>query len=99
MELGKLNMFHQISKVSGWISVIVGLIILFLFNVGLLTSFSVSFLNDFNLLIFITFCSAIIALFNKQHRSFGLWGLCIALFSVIFIFGTFILGWMVMPFP
>lgn len=99
MELGKLNMFYYISKVSGWISVITGLISLFLFNVGLLTSHPVSFMNDFSVLIFINFCSAILPLFNKQHRSLGIWGLCIALFCIIFIFGSFFLGWAVAPFP
>ena len=99
MELGKLNMFHQLSKVSGWISIISGLIVLFLFNIGILTSYMINFMNDTNLLIFISIGSGIIALFNKQHRTLGIWGLFIALFSIIFIFGSFILGWIVVPFP
>lgn len=99
MELGKISIYDRIAKLFGWLSILSGLIVLFLFNIGLLTNFLINLLVDFNLLILICLGSAGIPLFNKQHRSLGIWGLCIALFCIFFIMSMFILGWMVNPFP
>jgi len=99
MELGKLTILNQITKVSGWISVIIGLIVLFIFNIGLVTNYSINIMGDFIGLLFISFLTSVIALFNKQSRSLGIWGLSISLYCLVFIFGTFILGWSAVPFP
>ena len=99
MELGKLTIIHQISKVSGWISVIIGLIVLFIFNIGLVTNYSINIMGDFSGLLFISFLTSVIALFNKRSRALGIWGLSISLYCLVFIFGTFILGWSAVPFP
>ena len=99
MELGRISVFNQVAKVLGWLSIISGLIVLFIFNAGLLTNYSINLIEDFNTIMLISFCSAFITLFNKQHRSLGVWGFCIVLFCIFFAFGTFILGWMVVPFP
>lgn len=99
MELGKLTIVHQITKVSGWISVIIGLIVLFIFNIGLVTNYSINIMGDFSGLLFISFLTSVIALFNKQSRALGIWGLSISLYCLVFIFGIFILGWSAVPFP
>ena len=97
MELGSLkNKFFQY---AGWISVILGLITLIIFNVALLSNFDSPFMNLYSLFISGCLLFAILACFNKHSRSLGKWGLFLGLYLILFIATIFFLGWMINPFP
>lgn len=98
MELGKLKQ-SKFPAITGWISIFSGLFILLLFNINMLTNYSMVLLDYFIIFIGIGFIFAWPAIFSKNTRFLGLWGLGLSLFLLIFIFVIFILGWMIVPFP
>lgn len=99
MELGKINRFETPLKICGWISIFSGLIILFIFNIGILTNYETALDDFYSLFIFFSFVFGFTALFSKRSRSLGFWGLSIGLFLILFVAVIFILGWVIVPFP
>lgn len=99
MELDKINRFETPLKICGWISVIIGLIMLFTFNIGLLTNYETPLDDYYSLVISLSFLFGFIALFSKRSRSLGIWGLGIGVFILLFLVIFFFLGWMIVPFP
>ncbi|WP_274309810.1 hypothetical protein [Solibacillus daqui] len=98
MELGKLKQ-AKLSAIAAWISIVSGLFILLLFNIDMLTNYSMVLLDYFIIFIGIGFIFSWPAIFSKNTRLLGFWGLGISLFLLLFIFVSFVLGWMIFPFP
>ena len=98
MELGKINKLLQVQMVIGWLSVLSGIVMLFLLNIGIITDFPLKF-EGVTALLYVCFFTSIISLINKKVRPLGIWGLCITLYGMVFLFTTFLLGWAVNPFP
>ena len=98
MELGKLKQ-AKFPAITAWISIGNGLFILLLFNINMLTNYSMELLNYFIIFIGIGFIFAWPAIFSKNTRFLGLWGLGISLFLCLFISVTIFLGWLINPFP
>ncbi|MEG0472403.1 MAG: hypothetical protein RR588_08725 [Solibacillus sp.] len=97
MELGKLS--KSIFFVIGGMSVLSGIFALILINIAILTGFSAIANDFFFTLIWITFMFAVITVFPKSSRSIGTRGLFLGSYLVVFIMITFLLGWMITPFP
>ncbi len=98
MELGNVKQ-AKFPAIAGWISIGSGLFILLLFNINILTNYSMVILDYFILFIGMGFIFAWPAIFSKNVRFLGLWGLGISIFLLLFIFVISILGWMISPFP
>ncbi|MCH7321351.1 hypothetical protein LZ480_05545 [Solibacillus sp. MA9] len=98
MELGNLKQ-AIFPTIAAWISIVSGLFILLLFNIDMLTNYSMVLLDYFIIFIGIGFIFAWPAIFSKNTRFLGFWGLGISLFLLLFIFVSFVLGWMIFPFP
>lgn len=98
MELGNVKQI-KFPAIAGWISILSGLFILLLFNIDMLTNYSMVLLDYFIIFIGIGFIFAWPAIFSKSTRFLGFWGLGISVFLLLFIFVISILGWMISPFP
>lgn len=98
MELGKLKQ-AKFPAITAWISILSGLFTLLLFNIEMLTNYSMVLFDYYNIFIGIGFIFAWPAIFSKNTRFLGLWGLGLSLFLFLFISVMFILGWMIIPFP
>lgn len=97
MELNKVKL--KSFQVLGWFSVITGIIALALLNISMLSGYDLSFMEQLSFWISSILISGLIALFGRNSRSLGLWGLGIAVYLGIFTAVIFILGWVIMPFP
>ncbi|MFC4411615.1 hypothetical protein ACFOZY_14400 [Chungangia koreensis] len=97
MELESLK--QDIFRWVGWLSVVIGLIVLAIANISILSGYDVPLSNQFSLLLFLSFLFAIIALFKKHSRPLGLWGLLISLYFIFFLIVIFFIGWTINPFP
>ncbi|MGN7476412.1 hypothetical protein ACTHOQ_01050 [Solibacillus silvestris] len=98
MELGKLKQ-PKFPAVSAWISIASGMFILLLFNINMLTNYSMALLDSFIIFIGIGFVFAWPAIFSKSTRFLGLWGLGISVFLFIFTVTIIFIGWLINPFP
>lgn len=98
MELGNVKQ-AKFPAIAGWISILSGLFMLLLFNINMLTNYSMVILDYFIIFIGTGFIFAWPAIFSKNVRFLGLWGLGISLFLLLFIFNITFLAWIVNPFP
>lgn len=98
MELDKLKKL-QIPVIAGWISIACGLFTLLLLNISMIMNESFLLFDYFSVFMFIGFIFAWPAIFSKNTRFLGGWGIGIIVFLTIFFTNIFFLGWMVVPFP
>lgn len=97
MELGTLK--HSIFHWFGWASVTLSLWMLLMANIWILTSYETMFNNVSPMILLVAFVMGTIALLRKTSRSLGIWGISLTVYLFLFLAGTFVIGWMINPFP
>lgn len=97
MELETLK--QDIFRWGGWISIVLGLLVLAVFNISLLSGYDLLIAGDLSAVVILGFLLGIFAAVPKHSRQLGLWGMMLSLYIGFFTVVIFFLGWTIAPFP
>lgn len=97
MELETLK--QDIFRWAGWISIVLGLLVLAVFNISLLSGYDLLIAGDLSAVVILGFLLGIFAAVPKHSRQLGLWGMMLSLYIGFFTVVIFFLGWTIAPFP
>ncbi|MCR8643318.1 hypothetical protein NV379_11705 [Paenibacillus sp. N1-5-1-14] len=97
-----MELMSKFSKMTGFISFLIGLVLLAILNISLLTQKGTmdGLLNPIIYFSLISFVLGVVGLFAfKRFRLFAIWGIGISAFCLIFLVLMFGLSWSINPRP
>jgi len=97
MELETLK--QDIFRWAGWISIVMGLLVLAVINISLLSGYDLLITGDLSAIVIVGFLLGTFAAVPKHSRQLGLWGVLLSLYTGFFTVVIFFLGWTISPFP